>query len=89
MWAFQWLHDARDELADLWLNAADRKAVTQAAYDAERELAQSPTARAQFIAEGLWRLDVPPIRIYFSLREADHIVEVVSVKPCPDDASRS
>jgi hypothetical protein len=37
-----WLVDAEDELAAIWLDAADRDAITRAVFDLDRDLSTNP-----------------------------------------------
>lgn len=70
-----WLPDAQDQLAELWMNATDRNAVTQATHQIDQILAQDPSmAGEDFYGDRL--LIVPPLQIVFAIRPEDLIVEV-------------
>ena len=75
-----WTHGARDELARIWLAATDRSAVTAAANAIDTLLASNPANTGIDLTEGLRALAEPPLRVLFSVREADRLVEVVSIK---------
>ena len=74
-----WLQDARDELTERWLASTDRDAVTRAAHRIDQELSIDPMQRGTPLAEGLRKLDVPPLRVYFSVRDQDRIVEITNI----------
>ncbi len=48
--------EAEEELADIWVQAADRKAVTAAQFAIEQRLARNPIDEGEEVAEGLWKL---------------------------------
>ena len=75
-----WLEDAQDELAQIWLDAEDRQAVTQASADIDPTLAVDPESKGDHLAEGLWRLRMPPLEVAFTIREQDRTVEISNVK---------
>jgi hypothetical protein len=74
-----YLADAEAELASIWNEKDDRSRVRLAADQAEQLLAANPETRSDFLSEGLWRLQIEPLRFFFSIREADRIVEVSNV----------
>jgi hypothetical protein len=74
-----YLADAEDDLVRAWEEADDRSVISQAANSADRILADSPRDCTVFLGEGLWRLEIPPLRFYFAIREQDRIVEVSNV----------
>lgn len=75
-----WVRSARDELAELWLNAPNRNAVTTAARDVDQQLAQDASIQGVELSEGLRSLFVAPLNAIFSVREDDRIVEVLRVR---------
>ena len=46
-----WLRDGRDELAERWLAAADRNAITRAAHVIDRELSSNPAQKGVALSE--------------------------------------
>jgi hypothetical protein len=74
-----YLDGALEKLASIWENATDRSVIAQAADTADNILASSPLRHAVPLSEGLWRLDVDPLRIYFTLQEEDRLVQVGDV----------
>jgi hypothetical protein len=75
-----WLEGAQNQLAELWLEAADRIAVTDAANRSDRALAGDPQDKGSPVSEGLRSLVVPPLYVLFSVSEPDRLVEVASVR---------
>jgi len=78
-----YLSDAEENLIAIWADAADRDRVTAAADAADRVLANSPLHDSIELSEQLRRLDVPPLRFYFEVREEDRVVVISSVVRLP------
>lgn len=74
-----YLAEAADELATLWQEGTDRGDIAAAADVADRILGTTPRSEAVFLGEDLWRLDFQPLRFYFTIRDADRLVEVSNV----------
>lgn len=74
-----YLSSAEANLVAAWQVAKDRSAITAAADEADRVLAGAPTDTASLLGEGLWRLELGPLRFYYSVREEDRIVEICAV----------
>jgi len=74
------LEDAQAELAQIWLDAEDRQAVTQASAGIDTALAVDPASNAAHLSEGLWRKRMTPLEVAFAIRDQDRIVEISSVK---------
>ena len=75
-----WLRDAVEELAEIWLAAADRAAVTAASDEIDRALATDAANKGRPLSEGLRVYDTPPLRAVFSVTESDRKVEVARVR---------
>jgi hypothetical protein len=75
-----WLRGAQNHLAQVWVDAPDKQAVTLAADAIDRELAVAPDQKGSPVSEGLRTLYIPPLHVLFSVREADRLVEVASVR---------
>ena len=75
-----WSKDAIDALAEIWLSAADRAAVTAASSEIDAELTVDPSNKGWAMAEGLRGLLRLPLKVIFIVREEDRLVEVVSVR---------
>lgn len=66
-WVVESTADAEDELADLWVRAADRAAVTVAQAEIERRLTRNPLTEGEELSEGLWKVAVDPLVAYFEV----------------------
>ena len=75
-----WITSVQDELADLWLNAPDRRAVTAAVQAIDQELRDNATVKGSELSEGLRSFFAPPLKVIFTVREDDRIAEVLRVK---------
>jgi hypothetical protein len=70
---------AEQDLADLWLNALDRQAVTDAANHIDSRLKRDPANQGESRG-GQSRIVIePPLAAIFEVNEADRIVEVLKV----------
>ena len=76
-----WSRPAENQLAQLWTDAANRQAVTDAANAIDTELATKPLEKGLILSEGLRVLNVPPLHVLFTVQEADRLVQVVLVRP--------
>jgi mRNA-degrading endonuclease RelE of RelBE toxin-antitoxin system len=74
-----WAPGVIRSLADIWVNAGDRKAVTKAAARIDELLERDPLGNGRHVHEGLYRLDVLPLTVFYSVDEANRRVEVVEV----------
>lgn len=75
-----WTVVALDELAEVWMAAADRNAVTAASDQLEREVAADPTGRGRPRPSGSGYFAVElPLCIEYEVLEADKTVRIVHV----------
>src|SRR5436305_7021778 len=58
-YSVEWTPAAENELADIWMNAADRQAVTRAEAEIQAQLRADPLNSGTDVSEGLRRLIVP------------------------------
>ena len=79
MFTVYWPPQARADLATAWTTAPDRQAVTDASDRADVLLETDPVGRSRFLAEGLWRLDVPPLALFFEIDQTRRLVRVLQV----------
>ena len=79
----EWDPNALQELAAIWLNAADRQAVTDAEARVDALLGTDPLRHGTPVAEGLYKLTVAPLTVYYSVDQAPRHVEVSKVTPSP------
>ena len=74
-----WLPAAEQDLASLWIGAAQRNSVSQSANQIDRELKKDPIHVGQTRSKDLRSLHVPPLSVLYRIREDDRIVEVIHV----------
>ncbi|MFO0850228.1 MAG: hypothetical protein U0871_16975 [Gemmataceae bacterium] len=79
MYQLRWTLEARVDLADAWVAAVDQAAVNRATAQAEAILRSHPYGQAVHRSEGLWRLTVRPLAIFFELDPATRTVTIQSV----------
>lgn len=75
-----WQPTAEDALTEIWINSADRAAVTTAQALADRLLARDPNGHGRHVAEGLYQIDCPPLAISYTIDTNRHLVEVTWVR---------
>lgn len=74
-----WKPSAISRLAELWEEASDRHAITEAADTIDALLHKSPTEVGESRQENTRFLFVSPLAIYFDVFPADHKVSVWAV----------
>ena len=75
----QWDDHELNMLAAVWNEAPDKAAVTEALAEIERLLARDPIGYSEALPEGLFVIEVDPLRVLFEFSEAAKHVKVVSV----------
>ncbi|HYV37965.1 MAG TPA: hypothetical protein VE988_19930 [Gemmataceae bacterium] len=75
-----WVASAQNSLAQLYLDASNPQAVTDAANTIDSLLAKDPLKAGTHVQEELYSLDVIPLRVLYSVSEPDRLVEVASVR---------
>lgn len=70
---------AESRLARVWLDAADRNAITSAAAAIDRLLSRGPESRGEVRFDTVRTLSVPPLGVDFEVIEADRMVFVLIV----------
>ena len=75
-----WLESAIDDLARFWLKTVHKREVTESADLADEYLATDAHHKGELLAEGLRAVTVGLLRQYFTVREADRVVEVAYVR---------
>jgi plasmid stabilization system protein ParE len=74
-----WERAAEQKLADIWVAAADRAAVTQAANTIDARLRKDPNTAGES-RQGVTRILVePPLAVYFDVSDPDRLVTVWAV----------
>jgi hypothetical protein len=75
-YSLEWDSDGLAELADIWMRATDRQAVTDAEHRIERLLAADPLGNGKLLSEGLRYIDVRPLVAYYTVDAARRHVRV-------------
>ncbi len=78
--AVVWMEMALDELAQIWIDADDKRDVTQAGNRIDLELAIDPDAKGEPDQVGVRVLSVPPLEVAFVVLRDDRLVRVTYVK---------
>jgi len=78
-----WDNEARKDRAYLWATAPDPAAVRAATDAAAAALGRDPYQGTTHLSEGLWRLIVPPVMVYFEIDHAGRQVTITDVLPAP------
>ncbi len=76
-------NDAENQLANLWLLAADRAAVTAADHRIEQEFAANPRRSGTEVSEGLWRIDLHPLRAQYEIDDDNRLVRITAIGHLP------
>lgn len=74
-----WHQDARDELARLWMESRDRRAVELAANAIDRELTLEASRMGTPAPDNLRQLSMPPLHVLFAVSEPDRMVRILDV----------
>jgi hypothetical protein len=75
--------EAESQLAAIWALAGSlRAAVTRAQDSAERKLTNDPVGFGRHLGEGLYRLNAPPLVIYYTIHPAERLVKITEIH-CP------
>ena len=75
--------DAMNQLAQAWLNAADRAAVTSAADQIDVRLKQDPDSTGVPYDDYTFLLIVRPLAVRYEFRAMDSLVFVVGLRTLP------
>jgi len=78
-YTLRWTTDAEDQLAGIWMKAADRPDVNDAQQRIDAELEFDAHRKGDEVAEGLRQLTIPPLRAYFEIDEDGRQVQVTAV----------
>lgn len=74
-----YLPSAEQQLADLWLQAADRSAITSASDKIDQLLKDNPLAVGESRVSNIRILFEEPLVVVYDVREADLVVKVWAV----------
>jgi hypothetical protein len=71
--------DGEHDLHLAWVWSKDPAAVRAANDSAKELLANDPAKAGEHISEGLWRLDLPPLRFQYEIDFTEHIVTISNI----------
>ena len=74
-----WAKEAEKRLTLMWLNATNRKEITEAANAIEKLLRIDPQNVGESRPDGTRIVFVPPLRVLFHVNEQDRIVSVLTI----------
>ena len=83
MFTVAWDTNAISMLAAIWTAAINQTAVTAAADAIDRRLAANPFIHGNPVCEGLYAIEVSPLRVLFEANTVARSVIVVSVNWLP------
>jgi len=79
MYTVRWKRTALDRLTELWLEAADRSAVTAAVDEIDRIFAAEPHDAGESRSDNVRILFVAPLGVFFEIPVASRVVSVLKV----------
>lgn len=83
-YSVDWSPEARAQLTTLWIQyASHRSAVTKAQARIDALLAADPLRNGIPLAEGLYAINVPPLRAVCEVSDVDQTVTVDSIRWSP------
>jgi hypothetical protein len=74
-----WNAAARNTLATIWIGSGNRRAVTAAQTRIDHLLASDPLRNGTPLSEGLYVIEVHPLRAVFEVDDTGKRVKVISV----------
>lgn len=75
-----WSPSVEEELAEIWLSATDRSAVTNAADEIDQRLRSDPEHEGESRDRGRRILLLPPLGVTYELFSEDRTVRVLHVR---------
>jgi len=78
-----WKPWAKERLAEIWIEATDRRSVSSAANEIDRLLRNDPQSRGESRDEFSRILIVLPLAVVYEIHERDRMVSVLSVRHVP------
>jgi hypothetical protein len=82
-YSVDWTGDALAALTAVWIHSSNRQSVTLAQASLDQILSADPFGRGKAVSEGLYAIEIHPLRVQFEVSEIERIVTVVSVRQLP------
>ncbi len=79
----EWTMTALDMLAEIWTQASNRRAVNNSQNQIDAQLAGDPIGRGTHLGEGLYKMVVDPLIVFYSVDETTKQVQVSVVWQIP------
>jgi plasmid stabilization system protein ParE len=79
----EWTSTAEDQLTDIWLQAPDPAEVTKATAAIDGMLARNPLHHGVEVREGLRKITVSPLTVFYEVHPTRPVVEVGAVAHTP------
>ena len=77
-WTVVYVDNSENELADIWLHAADRQAITAAAHRIDEALRDHPDMKGDdFYGDRIYQES--PLAVAYTLRPEDRLVRIFQV----------
>jgi pimeloyl-ACP methyl ester carboxylesterase len=77
--AVYWPLPIENHYALAWMMAADQPAVVAARQGIDRLLSADPHSHGRHLAEGLWKISVPPLLVHFDIDTPAGVVNVTQL----------
>jgi hypothetical protein len=74
-----WMPNSEERLADVWLNAPDRRAVTRSAHRIDELLRVDPQDQGDHLFDTVRAMIVGALGVEFEVIEEDRLVRILSV----------
>lgn len=78
-----WPLDVENHYMLAWFMARDQAAVATARQAIDRLLAADPHGNGTHVAEGLWKITVPPLLVHFEIDDPATVVTVTQLDLVP------
>lgn len=75
----KWDPESEHDLHLAWVLSKAPVAVRAAGESAEEMLATDPAKVGEHVSEGLWRLELPPLRIQYEINFAERTVTISNI----------
>jgi hypothetical protein len=77
--AVYWPLPVEHHYALAWMTAADQTTMVAARREIDRRLSAAPQLHGRHLAEGLWKVAVPPLLVHFDIDDAAGVVTVTQL----------